>query len=90
MNTWREINLVEGNAYRLAQSVSTPMGSFKEGEVVVFEGSSYSCYDSATILSLKTESGEIKQFFLHDDAELPIDLFYNVNKIAHRYTLRVK
>ena len=54
------------------------MGSFGEGEIVTFEGSSYSRYDSATIFALKTQSGEAKQFFLHDDDELPTDLFDGV------------
>lgn len=76
---WREINLVEGRVYRFTRSVSTPMESFAAGEIVTFEGSSYSRYDSATILSLRARSGEIKQFFLHDDQELPSGLFKEVN-----------
>jgi hypothetical protein len=78
MKNWRKIDLIEGASYKLARDLSSPMGNFSCGEIVKFEGSSYSRYDSATILLFKDFSGGTKQFFLHDDSEFPKDAFEDV------------
>lgn len=75
MKNWREINLIEGKSYKITRDLSSPLGDFSCGEIVEFDSASYSSYDNATILLFKDFSSDAKQFFLHDESELPEDAF---------------
>ena len=68
--SWKNIGLVEGVKYRVTEDLESPMDGLSKDEIVESISSSYSRYDSATILLFRCDDGEPKQLFVHDEIDL--------------------
>lgn len=53
-----------------------PDESLPEGEIVVYQGSAYSFYDSLSLYAFVSESGQDRSWSIHDDE--PMDLWRGV------------
>lgn len=57
-----------GRLYRVLRAIKTRTDCFEVGELVTFQGTSYSRYDeSSGFLFKNTLDGELKAWYLHDD-----------------------
>ena len=67
--TWRGSPFRVGARYMMTKSVRSSLAdeSLCEGEIVVYQGSGYSRYDSLSIYAFISESGQERSWFLHDD-----------------------
>lgn len=68
MESWRNTTFKEGQSYQVKQDFSSQISVFKRGEMLVYQNSAYSTYDSSSAFIFKSSiDSEIKTFFLHDD-----------------------
>ncbi len=68
MPTARKHPLVVGRRYRILRPLPFfyPAEATSVDEIVIYQGSGYSWYDSASVFAFVTESGEPREWFLRD------------------------
>jgi len=64
--TWRKHPFKKGVKYRVRQSFSS-LDEFTKDEVLVYEGSAYSPYDSASGFNFRDNAGELRRWDMHND-----------------------
>jgi hypothetical protein len=67
--TWRDHHFLKGALYRVRLNCETATSNFRKGEVLTFVGTGYSRYDSSSSFMFRSATGELKTWFLHDDAK---------------------
>lgn len=68
--TWRKDPFVRGACYRVRQSHKSTVGHFQIGDVLRYEESGYSRYDSSSTFHFRDAVGKIQAWEVHDDEPL--------------------
>lgn len=78
-DTWRSHRFRSGEKYGVINDLHTQTSEFIAGEIVTFEKTAYSAYDSSTAFIFKSADGTLKTWFLHDDdPDNSAQLFYDL------------
>jgi len=78
--TWRKDPFIRGAHYRVRKSFDSALGLFQAGDVLRYEESGYSRYDSSSVFHFRHATGKIEAWEVHDDE--PLDLWSEFFELA--------
>jgi len=81
METHRNHSLEKGAKYCVKQTVESRTSIFTKGEIVIFETTGYSIYDSSSSFIFCSIDHDVKKAFYLDDDEpdLTLEVFQKLN-----------